>query len=287
MSAPRQAASGADERPFTSMSGTERGRRRVRLGSCLHRRWPTDGGVSREGDDSDSGGEEHPPSAGGSVSPGMNTDAERCGIFSQPAAARILHVADDRQAVGLVPFLAGSSVAQRPDTTAIAMDMREPHRKTLRTHVPDAVATVVFDKCHVMPHGNTAVETVRKRAHRALAADGPSPLTRTTCAWLRNPVSLSATAGRAVRHPADEHPPDGSGAGDEGAPAAPVGLHLPRCASRLVPPLVRMGHAAPPRADDRRCPNAPRASRQHPASSTYTMANVPHRGGLDLEPLAG
>lgn len=127
----------------------------------------------------------------------MNTDAERCEIFSQPAAARILHVADDRQAVGLVPFLAGSSVAQRPDTTAIAMDMREPHRKTLRTHVPDAVATVVFDKCHVMPHGNSAVETVRKRAHRALAADGPSPLTRTTCAWLRNPVSLSATAGRA------------------------------------------------------------------------------------------
>jgi transposase len=111
-------------------------------------------------------------------------------------AARILHVADDRQAVSLASFFEGLSEPQRSGIAAIAMDMWEPYRKTLRAHVPEADEKIVFDKFHVMQHVNTAVDTVRKQEHRALAAAGASPLTRTKYAWLRNPATFSAKAWR-------------------------------------------------------------------------------------------
>ncbi len=111
-------------------------------------------------------------------------------------AARILHVADDRQAVSLPPFFEGLSDIQRAGITAVAMDMWEPYRKTLRAHVPDADHKIVFDKCHVMQHVNAAVDTVRKQEHRALAAAGTSPLTRSKYAWLKNPATFSAKAWR-------------------------------------------------------------------------------------------
>jgi transposase len=111
-------------------------------------------------------------------------------------AARILHVADDRQAVSLTPFFEGLSDAQRTGITAIAMDMWEPYRKTLRAHVPGADRKIVFDKFHVMQHVLTAVDTVRTQEHRALAAAGTSPLTRTKYAWLKHPATFSAKAWR-------------------------------------------------------------------------------------------
>jgi transposase len=111
-------------------------------------------------------------------------------------AARILHVADDRQAVSLAPFFEGLSEAQRTGITAVAMDMWEPYRQTLRGHLPEADRKIVFDKFHVMQHVLTAVDTVRKQEHRALAASGTSPLTRTKYAWLKNPATFSAKAWR-------------------------------------------------------------------------------------------
>lgn len=111
-------------------------------------------------------------------------------------AARILHVADDRQAVSLAPFFEGLSEAQRTGITAVAMDRWEPYRQTLRGHLPEADRKIVFDKFHVMPHVLTAVDTVRTQEHRALAASGTSPLTRTKYAWLKNPAAFSAKAWR-------------------------------------------------------------------------------------------
>jgi transposase len=111
-------------------------------------------------------------------------------------AAHILHVADDRQAVSLTPFFEGLSDAQRTGIAAVAMDMWEPYRKTLRAYVPEADQKIVFDKFHIMQNVNTAVDTVRKQEHRTLTAAGGSPLTRTKYAWLRNPATFSATAWR-------------------------------------------------------------------------------------------
>jgi transposase len=113
--------------------------------------------------------------------------------------ARILHVADDRQAVSLAPFFHSLSEAQRSGITAIAVDMWEPYRKTLGAHVPEADQKTVFDKFHIMQNVNTAVDTVRKQEHRTLSAAGTSPLTRTKYAWLRNPAPSRRPRGGSLR----------------------------------------------------------------------------------------
>lgn len=76
------------------------------------------------------------------------------------------------------------------------MDMWEPYRQTLRVHVPDADAKIVFDKFHVLQHISTAVDTVRRQEHRALLAVGDTRLTRTKYTWLRHPAHFSAKAWR-------------------------------------------------------------------------------------------
>lgn len=77
--------------------------------------------------------------------------------------ARVLHVAEDRTAESLGPHFARLSAAERAGITAVAMDMGEPYRKTVRAHVADADAKIVFDKCHVMQHVGDAVDQVRKQ----------------------------------------------------------------------------------------------------------------------------
>ncbi len=116
---------------------------------------------------------------------------------------RILHVADDRKATSLTGDLTTLTDAQRDGIAAIAMDMWEPYRKTIRAHVPDADRKIVFDKFRVLQHVSAAVDHVRKQEHRALVAAGDTRLTRTKYMWLKNPANFSATAWRefaALRH---------------------------------------------------------------------------------------
>jgi transposase len=115
--------------------------------------------------------------------------------------ARILHVADDRQAVNLALFSCSLSDAQRSGITAIAMDMREPYRRTLRAYVPEVDQKIVIETFHIMHNVNVAVDTVRKQEHRALASAGASPITSTKYAWLRNQATFSATAWREFAAP--------------------------------------------------------------------------------------
>ena len=110
---------------------------------------------------------------------------------------RVLHVADDRRAESLVPYFQGLSEAERTGITAIAMDMWEPYRKTVREQVPDGEQKIVFDKFHVLQHVGVAVDTVRKAESRALAAEGDMTLKGTKYAWLRNPASFTRKAWHA------------------------------------------------------------------------------------------
>lgn len=111
--------------------------------------------------------------------------------------ARVLHVADDRKAESLVPYFAALSVAERAGIEAIAMDMWEPYRKTVREQVDGADRKIVFDKFHVLQHVSAAVDQVRRRESRQLAASGDTTLKGTKYSWLRNPANFSATAWRA------------------------------------------------------------------------------------------
>ena len=110
--------------------------------------------------------------------------------------ACVLHVADDRKAESIVPYFEELTPEQRAGITAIAMDMWEPYRKTVREQVPAADAKIVFDKFHVLQHVSDAVDQVRKQESKALAAAGDSTLKGTKYAWLRNPVNFSPKAWR-------------------------------------------------------------------------------------------
>lgn len=107
---------------------------------------------------------------------------------------RILHVAADRRASSLTGYFTALTPEQRGGITAIAMDMWEPYRKTVRAHVPDADTKIVYDKFHIMQHVGAAVDQVRKQEHKALLAAGDTRLTRTKYDWLRNPASFSDKA---------------------------------------------------------------------------------------------
>lgn len=110
--------------------------------------------------------------------------------------ACVLHVADDRKAESLVPYFEGLTPDERDGIEAIAMDMWEPYRKTVRAQVPGADEKIVFDKFHVLQHVSDAVDRVRKQEHKALAATGDATLKGTKYAWLRNPATFSRTAWR-------------------------------------------------------------------------------------------
>ena len=110
---------------------------------------------------------------------------------------RVLHVADDRRADSLVSYFQGLTEPERNGIEAIAMDMWEPYRKTVREQVPDGERKIVFDKFHILQHVGVAVDTVRKAESRALAAEGDTTLKGTKYAWLRNPASFTRKAWRA------------------------------------------------------------------------------------------
>lgn len=101
----------------------------------------------------------------------------------------VLHVADDRTATSLDAYFARLTLAQRTGIEAIAMDMWEPYRKTVRAHVPDADAKIVFDRFHIMGHVLEAVDHVRRKEHRALAQLGDRRLTGTKYLWLTSTIA--------------------------------------------------------------------------------------------------
>ena len=70
------------------------------------------------------------------------------------------------------------------------MDMWEPYIRSVRAHLTNPDEKIVFDRYHVMGYLNTAVDTVRKREHRALAGAGNNLLAGSKYLWLYTSDSL-------------------------------------------------------------------------------------------------
>jgi transposase len=100
----------------------------------------------------------------------------------------VLHVADDRSAETLASYFESLSIDERLAIEAIAMDMWDPYRRTVRDYVPDGDLKIVFDKFHVMRHVTEAMDQVRRREQRALRKRGDRRLTGTKFLWLKNQV---------------------------------------------------------------------------------------------------
>jgi transposase len=103
----------------------------------------------------------------------------------------VLYVGDHRTANTLVPYFESLTPEERAGITAIAMDMWDPYRKTVRAYVPNADRKIVFDRFHVMKQLLEAVDHVRRREHKELVQRGDRRLTHTKYVWLKNPAHLT------------------------------------------------------------------------------------------------
>jgi transposase len=94
------------------------------------------------------------------------------------------YVGFDRKKESLDLYFQGLSQEQLDGIEAMAMDMWEPYILSAREYVPGAEDKIVFDRYHIMGYMGKAVDTVRKREHRALRAAGDETLTGSKYLWL-------------------------------------------------------------------------------------------------------
>jgi transposase len=106
------------------------------------------------------------------------------------AEGTVEHVAEERTTASLESYYEGLSTEQLAGIEAVAMDMWQPYVKATRAWVPGADQKIVFDRFHVMGHLGKAVDTVRKREHRALLAQGDKTLKGTKYLWLFSDENL-------------------------------------------------------------------------------------------------
>ena len=100
----------------------------------------------------------------------------------------VLHVADDRKATSLDAYFSGLTLAERTGIEAVAMDMWDPYRTSVRHWVPDADAKIVFDRFHVMGHVLEALDQVRRKEQQVLRKMGDRRLTGTKFLWLKSEI---------------------------------------------------------------------------------------------------
>ncbi len=113
-------------------------------------------------------------------------------VVSNLDTGTVEHIADERRKASLDDYFTQSSPDQRERIRAVAMDMWQPYITSVREHLTDPDSKIVFDRFHVMRYLTTAVDTVRKREHRALAAAGDTRLVGSKYLWLYSAQNLPA-----------------------------------------------------------------------------------------------
>jgi transposase len=96
------------------------------------------------------------------------------------------YLGEERKQASLDAFFTELTPERCARIEAVAMDMWDPFRQSVLAHVPDGESKIVYDRFHIMKGLNDAVNTVRKREHRALRAEGDERLVGTKYLWLRN-----------------------------------------------------------------------------------------------------
>lgn len=93
-------------------------------------------------------------------------------------------VGEDRRKETLDAFVGSLTPEQRTAVESAGLDMWGPFVASIGEHVPGAEPKLFFDLFPIVGHMNEAVNDVRKRGHRELSEEGPSPLGCTRCWWL-------------------------------------------------------------------------------------------------------
>ncbi len=95
-------------------------------------------------------------------------------------------VVDDRTQASLESYYRQFTPEELATIEAIAMDMWDPYIAATKAYVPDADQKIVFDRYHATTQVTKAVDQVRRREHKALAAQGDLRLQGTKYLWLWN-----------------------------------------------------------------------------------------------------
>jgi len=96
------------------------------------------------------------------------------------------YVVDDRTQASLEAYYRQFTPEELAGIEAIAMDMWEPYIKATHACVPEAATKIVFDRYHATTQVTKAVDQVRRREHKGLAAQDDLRLKGTKYLWLRN-----------------------------------------------------------------------------------------------------
>jgi transposase len=102
------------------------------------------------------------------------------------------YIADDRTQSSLDAYFDAFSTEEKNGVTAVVMDMWPAYINSVRAHFDDADDKIVFDRFHIMKHMGEAVDTVRKREHKELRAEGLETLTGSRYMWLYAERNLPA-----------------------------------------------------------------------------------------------
>ena len=107
----------------------------------------------------------------------------------------VLHVGDGRTQEALDAYWRSLDAESLAALESVAMDMCQAYIQSTLRHVPDAPSKIAFDRFHVARAINVAVDEVRRREHRELAAAGNPTLKRTKYVWLTNPEDHNELQG--------------------------------------------------------------------------------------------
>ena len=111
-------------------------------------------------------------------------------VVSDLERGTVEHLADDRKETSLDSYFSKFKPEQLASIEAVAMDMWDPYVASVRTYLADPDDKIVFDLFHIMRQMGTAVDTVRKREHRALRAAGDNSLLGSKYLWLYSRENL-------------------------------------------------------------------------------------------------
>jgi transposase len=100
------------------------------------------------------------------------------------------YVVDDRTQASLEAYYRQFTPEELAGIEAIAMDMWEPYIKATHACVPEAATKIVFDRYHATTQVTKAVDQVRRREHKGLAAQDDLRLKGTKYLWLRNEENI-------------------------------------------------------------------------------------------------
>ena len=94
------------------------------------------------------------------------------------------YIAEDRKQVSLQSYFDGFDTEALEAVQAVSMDMWPAYINACLEKIPGAEGKIVFDRFHIMRHVVDAVDTVRKREHKALLAEGDATLSKSKYLWL-------------------------------------------------------------------------------------------------------